>query len=171
VPPDAFSGLDSSSTSDAAVIEPAPAKTRAAPAAVAPVAKKTTPMATRIGEEQVVEALVERHLARGLGFASLVPNVARARAGPGDGLEPEDEDVDECRDGGEHETDDDHGDPPVSELTVSIYTETTGLESGVDAVARSREFDRVAVVRAARQFFWEHGYEDASIAGSRARPA
>jgi hypothetical protein len=64
----ALSGLDSSSTSDAAVIEPAPAKTRAAPAAVAPVAKRTTPMATRIGEEQVVEALVEGHLARGLGF-------------------------------------------------------------------------------------------------------
>ncbi|WP_433720258.1 TetR/AcrR family transcriptional regulator [Microbacterium laevaniformans] len=32
-------------------------------------------------------------------------------------------------------------------------------------MARSREFDRVAVVRSARQFFWEHGYEDASIAG------
>lgn len=32
-------------------------------------------------------------------------------------------------------------------------------------MARSREFDRLAVVRAARQFFWEHGYEDASIAG------
>lgn len=35
-------------------------------------------------------------------------------------------------------------------------------------MARSREFDRVAVVRAARQFFWEHGYEDASIAGLEA---
>jgi len=35
-------------------------------------------------------------------------------------------------------------------------------------VARSREFDRVAVVRAARQFFWERGYEDASIAGLEA---
>jgi len=32
-------------------------------------------------------------------------------------------------------------------------------------VARSREFDRDAVVRAARQFFWAHGYEDSSIAG------
>ncbi len=35
-------------------------------------------------------------------------------------------------------------------------------------MARSREFDRAAVVRAARQFFWEHGYEDASIAGLEA---
>ena len=42
----ALSGLESSSTSAAAVIEPTPAKTRAAPAAVAPVAKRTTPMAT-----------------------------------------------------------------------------------------------------------------------------
>ncbi|EXJ52054.1 MAG: TetR family transcriptional regulator [Microbacterium sp. 69-7] len=35
-------------------------------------------------------------------------------------------------------------------------------------MARTREFDRRAVVRAARQFFWEHGYEDASIAGLEA---
>ncbi|MBF4561312.1 TetR/AcrR family transcriptional regulator [Microbacterium sp. VKM Ac-2870] len=35
-------------------------------------------------------------------------------------------------------------------------------------MARNREFDRTAVVRAARQFFWEHGYEDASIAGLEA---
>lgn len=32
-------------------------------------------------------------------------------------------------------------------------------------MARTREFDRLDTVRAAREFFWEHGYEDASIAG------
>lgn len=32
-------------------------------------------------------------------------------------------------------------------------------------MARTREFDRADVVRSARQFFWAHGYEDASIAG------
>ena len=35
-------------------------------------------------------------------------------------------------------------------------------------MARTREFDRADVVRAARQFFWEHGYEDASIVGLEA---
>lgn len=105
-----LSGLDSASTSAAAAIEAVPVMTSVAPIAMDSADDKGDPDEHGDREEQVVEPLVERQflLCARLFHHAGAERRACARARPCDGLQIEDEDVDERRDRGEHQTCDDH---------------------------------------------------------------